>query len=249
MGAWELYLLFFLVAFVYASVGFGGGSSYLALLALFGVSYTIARSTSLMCNITVVLGSVVLYHRWGLLAWKRLLPLVALSVPAAFLGGYYPLTERTFYLLLGFALIAAASTTWFSPRLRHMDEEDSSPPGDWSFLEVALGAGIGLLSGMVGIGGGIFLAPALYLLHWGNPRQIAAACSLFILVNSAAGLAGQMLSPIFEFDWQFALPLVGCVLLGGQLGVRVAKGWFPAVYIRKGTALLIFYVAIRLLMK
>ena len=105
MGPWELYLLFFLVALVYSSVGFGGGSSYLALLALFGVDVLVMRSTSLLCNITVVTGSVFIFYKAGFLNLRKALPLVLASMPMAFLGGYVPVNKDTFKLILGATLV------------------------------------------------------------------------------------------------------------------------------------------------
>ncbi|MAT53337.1 MAG: hypothetical protein CMN32_02570 [Saprospirales bacterium] len=247
MGPWELYLLFFLVALVYSSVGFGGGSSYLALLALFGVDVLVMRSTSLLCNITVVTGSVFIFYKAGFLNLRKALPLVLASMPMAFLGGYVPVNKDTFKLILGATLVLAGVMTWFSPKLRQLDLGSGSSPRQSNAINAAMGGGIGFLSGMVGIGGGIFLAPLLYLTKWDRPKVIAATSSFFILVNSVFGLGGQMSSPQFRMDWSFALPLMLCVLAGGQIGVRLATRKFPSVYIRKATALLVLYVGLRLL--
>lgn len=247
MDFWELYLLFFLVALVYSSVGFGGGSSYLALLAIFGVDLLVMRSTSLLCNITVVAGSVYIFYKAGYLKLRKVLPLILASMPMAFLGGYVPVDKEVFKLILGATLVLAGLMTWFSPRLRQLDVAINTTTRQNHAMNAAMGAGIGFLSGMVGIGGGIFLAPLLYLTKWDSPKVIAATSSFFILVNSVFGLGGQMSSPHFQMDWNFALPLMLCVLAGGQIGVRLATKKLPPVYIRRATALLVFYVGVRML--
>jgi hypothetical protein len=245
MPSWEIILLFFMVAALYSSVGFGGGSSYLAFLALFGVNYLIVRSTALLCNIVVVTGGVYIFYKNGHLKLRQILPLTLASVPMAFLGGYLPLREHTFFLLLGSTLAIAAFFTWFQPQAKQrpgwLDEQ-------WkNTFPMAAGGGIGLLSGMVGIGGGIFLAPLLYLTRWDLPKTIAATSSFFILVNSIAGLGGQMVKPEFQMDWKFSLPLLVSVFLGGQLGSRMGAVRLPQVWVRRATALLIVYVGIRIL--
>ncbi|TAK41097.1 MAG: sulfite exporter TauE/SafE family protein [Saprospiraceae bacterium] len=247
MADWELYFLFFLIALLYSSVGFGGGSSYLAILALFGVDYLLTHSTALFCNIAVVSGSVYIFHKKGHLDLKKTLPLVAASVPLAFVGGYLPIRENAFFILLGFTLLIAGILTWLKPQIEKLPQNPSGPKS--KFQNPVIGGGIGLLSGMVGIGGGIFLAPVLYLTRWAQPKTIAATSSLFILVNSIAGLGGQLAKPDFEIDLKFVLPLLACVILGGQIGVRIAVNHFPAIWVRRATALLIMYVGVRLLLK
>ncbi|MEZ4958576.1 MAG: sulfite exporter TauE/SafE family protein [Saprospiraceae bacterium] len=245
--AWEVYIFFFLVALTYSSVGFGGGSSYLAILALLDVNYLVTRSTALLCNIMVVTGGVYIFHKKGHLDWKKALPLTLASVPLAFVGGYLPLKERSFFLLLGATLLVAAFVTWLQPQLQERDFWHKRKQANT--LSIAMGGGIGFLSGMVGIGGGIFLAPLLYLTRWSAPKTIAATSSLFILVNSISGLWGQMLKPDFKMDWHFALPLLAVVFLGGQIGSRLGAVRLPQIWVRRATALLILYVSIRILIK
>ncbi len=244
---WEIYLFFFLIAMTYSSVGFGGGSSYLAVLALLDVNFLVTRSTALLCNVVVVTGGVYIFHKQGHLNWKKALPLTLASVPLAFIGGYLPLKERTFFLLLGATLLLAAIITWFQPQVQDKNFWEKHKHGD--SVSIGMGGGIGLLSGMVGIGGGIFLAPLLYLTRWAVPKTIAATASLFILVNSIAGLGGQMAKPDFKMDWQFALPLLSVVFLGGQAGSRLGAVRMPQVWVRRATALLILYIAATLLIK
>ena len=244
-------VLFFLTAVLYAAVGFGGGSTYNALLVLNGTDYRILPAIALACNITVVTGGVWRFARAGQLSLRRTAPFLAASVPAAWMGGRLPVPEMVFIGLLGSALLLSGL------RLAFMSEASPVPAGDAAEhsgsnrpVSFAIGGAIGLLSGVVGIGGGIFLAPVLYLMRWGAPRQIAGACSLFILANSVSGLAGQVMKLSNMDVLSSALPywpLLVCVLIGGQVG-----SWFGAiglkpVYIKRLTAILILYVAARLL--
>ena len=241
---WEIYLLFFFIAALYASVGFGGGSSYIAVLALFGADFLLIRSSSLLCNIVVVSFGTLIFYKQGHLDLKKALPLVIASVPMAFLGGYLPIEERTFFIMLGITLLVAALLTWWQPRFKNPTEKKENP-----FFNPILGGGIGFLSGMVGIGGGIFLAPLLYLTRWAEAKTIAATASLFILLNSVAGVFGQLAKSNFQFDWKFALPLMVAVFLGGQIGSRLGAVKLPAIWVRRATAVLILYIGIQLLVK
>lgn len=245
MGVLGLAALFALTALAYAMVGFGGGSTYTALLVLADTDYRILPAISLACNITVVTGSVVHYARAGEVRWKRLLPLVALSVPFAWLGGRIDLPETVFITVLGLALLASAIALVFRSPAPIV-----SAPRRPVWLEPALGGGIGFLAGLVGIGGGIFLAPILHLLRWGPAITIAAAASVFILVNSVAGLAGQVqrLAATGEAASLFAYwPLLPAVLVGGQIGVWLGRTKTSETWLVRLTALLVFFVALRLL--
>lgn len=242
-----LMLLFFLIAVVYASAGFGGGSSYLAVLALFGLSAAAMRPIALLCNVAVVSGNVWVFHRSGHLPFRRALPTLLASVPMAFLGGYLPLRERTFLLLLGTSLVLAGGLLFLqktTSRQTQQTENQASENGALAqrpLSTAAIGGGIGLLSGMVGIGGGIFLSPVLHLLRWASAKQIAATASLFILVNSLAGLAGQFAQKNASIDWPTALPLMAIVLLGGQIGSRLSAFRLPQNAVRLATAALTLY--------
>jgi hypothetical protein len=244
----EFYILiiaFFFIALVYSSVGFGGGSSYLALLAVMAVSYEILRPTALLCNIVVVTGGTFIFFREGFLDLKKNWPFILFSVPMAFFGGYLPIKQNTFFLLLGLSLIAAAVLLWFQNALQKKSETPSAYAGHF-LIKIGLGSFIGLLSGMVSIGGGIFLSPILHLLRWDDAKKISALASLFILVNSISGLAGQ-LTRQSSLDWKFIVPLLVAVLAGGQLGSRLGAKWFNAIYIKRITALLILVAGINIL--
>jgi len=240
-----LVALFFLTALAYAMVGFGGGSTYTALLVLAETDYRILPAISLACNITVVTGSVIQYGSAKLIRWKRLLPLAALSVPMAWLGGMMEMPERAFITLLGLALLGSAAALIF--RRPHIPGE-AKPLPVWS--GPALGGGIGFLAGLVGIGGGIFLAPVLHFIRWGPAREIAAAASVFILINSMAGLAGhtQRLGGSGELVALTSYwPLLPAVLIGGQIGVWLGRTRTSDIWLIRLTAMLVLFVALRLL--
>lgn len=250
----ELILLFLCIAAVYASAGFGGGSSYLAALALLGFSAATMRPLALLCNVVVVLGNTWVFHQNHLIDWRRSLPLLFASVPMAFLGGYLPVREREFLLLLGGSLVVAALLLFFqnsrppqtqTPENQSFKPQPTSLPINQSTNQPArqalVGGGIGLLSGMVGIGGGIFLAPVLHLWRWAAPKTIAATASLFILVNSLAGLAGQFAQKQAQIDWSLAGPLMGAVLVGGQIGSSLTAVKLPQHIVRITTAVLTLY--------
>lgn len=245
---WPVLLLFFGVALLYSSVGFGGGSSYLAILTLFGFQFSFLRALALLCNITVVSNGTFQFWRKGLLDFKKILPLGIVSVPMAYLGGKLPLKEQTFFVLLGITLILAAILMWFQKNLQNNKRHEWMTK-NMTIFNVIIGGVIGFISGMVGIGGGIFLAPLLYLLKWDEPKKIAATASFFILVNSIAGLIGQAGNPNFEMNWPLALSLMAAVGLGGIVGTYVGTVKFNPNTVRRLTAILIFYVAVNILSK
>jgi uncharacterized membrane protein YfcA len=239
-----LAIAFALTALLYASVGFAGGSTYNALLALAGVDHRVFPIVALVCNLIVATGGTIRFARADLVPWRRLLPLLALSVPAAWVGGMLPVSKQLFLWLLGGSLLTA-SILLLLQRERDIEERRST------FLGPAVAAPIGLLSGIVGIGGGIFLAPVLHLIVWDKTKRVAAAASVFILANSIAGLGGQLTKISGRPDLIGAAasywPLALAVLVGGQIGTHAGVQLLPAVWLRRLTALLILYVAIRLL--
>lgn len=243
---WLLVVGFFVIALVYASVGFGGGSSYLALLALpvFAIPFPVIRATALCCNLIVVTGGVWIFIKEGKLSWKESWPFLAASVPLAYVGALFPIRERDFFVLLGITLAVAAVVLWFQGSIR-----TRSPMIQTRQRTLLLGGAIGALSGVVGIGGGIFLSPALHFLGWLDARRIAALASVFILANSASSLVGLAQRGIPALEWPFILPLLLAVLAGGQIGSRLGVSWFSVIYIRKATALLILVAAVNILLE
>lgn len=242
-----LALLFGITAALYAAVGFGGGSTYNALLALWGVDYRILPAIALLCNIIVVTGGSIRFARAGLVPWRRLWPILLLSAPMAWLGGRMPISESLFTGLLGLSLLIAGLLLLFQPERR-----DDLPDHQSRVVTPLIGAAVGLLSGLVGIGGGIFLAPIMHLIGWARAKRIAASASLFILVNSIAGLIGQLMKiadPVLEAELLSYWPLGIAVLIGGQLGSVVGIKLLRASLVRRVTAVLILYVAVRMLGK
>lgn len=240
-----LALLFGIIALIYASVGFGGGSSYTALLTLTGIEPGLIPVISLCCNIVVVTGGTIRFWRAGLIDWKTVLPLLLVSAPLAFLGGLMPLKETTFLLLLGSTLLLSAIALILpQERLTELKLPQS--------LVLALSGIVGLLAGLSGIGGGIFMAPVLHLIRWAEAKRIAAFASLYILANSITGLTGQLLKggvsavggPASTY-W----PLLLAVLVGGQIGSHIGIKLFSPILLRRMTALLVGYAAIRLLLQ
>lgn len=235
--------LFGLTALLYAAVGFGGGSTYTALLILGGVAVGLVPAISLACNIIVVSGGTIRFARAGVMPWAKALPLIAVAAPLAFLGGLTPVKQGVLVVLLGLSLFASSAALLFQPQAARV--ADLSPR-----LLLPIAAGLGYLAGVVGIGGGIFLAPILHLVRWAEARSVAATASLFILVNSLFGLTGQLLKGKgLEMAHAVAdhWPLLVAVLIGGAVGTQIAVRTGPAVLIRRLTALLVGFVAIRLL--
>lgn len=235
-----LAFVFFLIAAIYASVGLGGGSSYIALLLVAGLAIADVRFFALVCNILVVGGASFKYISVRLVPWRKVLPIVGLSVPMAFLGGTIALDGRVYTGLAGIALLLASVLLLTE---RSVPVAYSRKP---TAMLGAVGGGIGFLSGLIGIGGGIFLAPLLHVTRWESAKLISATASLFILANSLAGLLGQ-LQQRPSVDLQLMLMLGAAVFIGGQLGTHYNIKLLPAHYIRRITGTLVGVVAVRLL--
>lgn len=236
---------FALTALLYAAVGFGGGSTYSALLALAGFDYRLLPLLSLACNIVVVSGSSVRFARAGVTPWRGAAVLTAIAAPAAFLGGLTPINEAAFLSVLGVSLVLTGLTLL----VPQTSTGDGRPTRGARWMPL-LAAPIGYLAGLVGIGGGIFLAPLLHLTRWNTARAVAATAALFILVNSLFGLAGQLIKNGPDRMGEaitLGLPLLIAVVLGGQLGSLLAVRFLPQAAIRWLTAALTIWVGARLL--
>lgn len=237
---------FALTALLYSAVGFGGGSTYSALLALAGVDFRLLPIVSLACNIVVVTGSSIRFARAGLTPWRGAALLTAIAAPAAFIGGLTPIGEAAFLALLGASLVLTGLTLLLPATAAR--EGESTRAARWMPM---IAAPIGYLAGLVGIGGGIFLAPLLHLARWNGARQIASTAAFFILVNSIFGIAGQLLKNgpgLMGAAVAFGLPLLIAVVIGGQIGSLLAVRYLPQKAIRWLTSGLTIYVGARLLL-
>lgn len=242
-----LALAFFVTALLYSSVGFGGGSTYNALLALTLADIATVPVIALVCNILVVAIGSWRFIRGGHLSWQRFWPLAALSIPAALLGGYLRVPAWLFVGLLALALAVSGLLMLWQPLWRR--EAPAGTARSSRLVDVAGGAALGLLAGITGIGGGIYLSPLLHLRRWADSKAIAATCALFILVNSVGGLVGQLLKSgapatlgVLEANWL----LFPAVALGGLIGSTLGSLKLSNDLLRILTALLILYVAVRL---
>lgn len=245
--AW-LFVGFLITATLYASVGFGGGSTYSALLVVADTDYRLIPVVSLLCNLAVVSGGSLAFWKRGWLDSQLAFPLAATSVPFAWLGGATPIGRDSFLAILGGILVATGLLL-----LRREDREGAAPMGTSGprpLVASLLGGSFGYLAGLVGIGGGIFLAPALHLTRMAPARKIAATTSIFILLNSLAGLAGQAYKlrgtelPGEAVPYLMLLP---AVLIGGRIGSVAGASLLPASLLRQLTGVLILLVGGRLL--
>jgi uncharacterized membrane protein YfcA len=246
MQHWELLVFFFIVAAVYASVGFGGGSSYLAIMALYALPFKEMRLTALICNIIVVGGGTWVYIQHKQVNWKKIVPIVILSVPMAFFGAKLKLSQEVFFVILGCSLLVASVLLWIKTK---SDNKGIIVKEDVYVKDGLIGGAIGFLSGMVGIGGGIFLSPILNLTRWDNSKNIAATASVFILVNSIAGIVGQLTEPPEHLNYTMIGLLCVAVFIGGQIGSRVSSLRFNMLAVRRVTAILVFIAGLEVLNK
>ena len=239
-----LSILFFVTAVLYSSVGFGGGSTYLALLLIWGVPYFIFPLIALSCNIIVVSGNCFNYIRAGNLNLKLLIPYLIGSIPLAFIGGSLPIEKRFFEILL--FLVLATAGILLLLNFRAYDDKEKSYRKVPIIISILIGGVLGFVSGVVGIGGGIFLSPILFLIRAGKPKHIVTTASLFILINSFSGIMGQITknAVLNEISNYWYLLLI--VLVGGQLGNFLNLKIFPTRILALVTAGLILFVAIRM---
>ena len=237
-------ILFFVTAIIYASVGFGGGSTYLALLLLWDVPYYIFPIIALACNIIVVSGNSFNYIRAGNLNIKLLLPYLLGSIPFAFIGGSIEIDKNIFEIILFVVLAVAGLLLLFNFKSygNHSKIYKSLP----LFVSIPIGIILGFVSGIVGIGGGIFLSPILYLLKAANPNHITTTVSLFILINSIFGIFGQITKDINLHEITNYLYLLIAVFVGGQIGNFLNIKIIPTRILALITSLLVIFVAARM---
>ena len=237
--------IFFLVtAILYSSVGFGGGSTYLALLVLWKVSYTVFPVIALLCNIIVVSGNCFNYIKAGNLNAKLLIPYIIGSVPFAFIGGSLAIEKELFELLLFIVLTVAGILLLFN--FRFYEDREASYKKIPLLISILIGSVLGFISGVVGIGGGIFLSPILFLIHAGKAKHIATIASLFILINSISGVAGQLTKNLVLEELLSYWYLFIVVLIGGQIGNFLNIKVFSSRMLVLLTALLVLFVSIRM---
>jgi len=239
-----LAILFLATAILYSSVGFGGGSTYLALLLIWGVPYFIFPVIALSCNIIVVSGNCFNYIRTGNLNLKLLLPYLIGSIPLAFIGGSLPIEKRLFEILLFLVLATAGALLLLN--FKSYDDKEENYIKIPIPVSILIGGVLGFISGVVGIGGGIFLSPILFLIRAGRPKHIVTTASLFILINSVSGIIGQLTKNAVINEIPNYWYLLVAVLIGGQLGNFLNLKIFPTHILALVTAILVIFVAVRM---
>ncbi len=239
-----LSILFFVTALIYSSVGFGGGSTYLAILLIWGVPYTIFPVIALVCNIIVVSGNSINFIRSKNININLLFPYLIGSIPFAFIGGSISIEKNLFEILL-FCILSVAGI-FLLIESKAFNKEKIKINKIPRLVSISIGSIIGFMSGIVGIGGGIFLSPLLFLMKAGYPRHITSSASLFILINSIFGIAGQLtkdqvLNQVITY-W----PLFLSVLIGGQIGSVLNVKFLSNKILALITSFLVIFVAIRM---
>ena len=239
-----LSILFFVTAILYSSVGFGGGSTYLALLLVWEIPYFIFPIIALFCNVIVVSGNSFNYIRTGNLNIRLLLPYLIGSIPLAFIGGSLSIEKKLFELLLFVVLLSAGFLLLY--KFKSYDDKESSYRNISFSISIIIGSILGFISGVVGIGGGIFLSPILFLIKAGKPKHIVTAASLFILINSIFGIFGQLTKNDVLLQLSNYWYLFAAVLIGGQLGNFLNLKIFPTRILALVTAFLVLFIAFRM---
>jgi uncharacterized membrane protein YfcA len=239
-----LSILFFITAILYSSVGFGGGSTYLALLLIWNIPYYIFPVIALLCNIIVVTGNSINYVKAGNHNLKLLLPFLIGSIPLAFFGGTLKINKEIFEILLFFVLFIAGLLLLINNK--SYEDKNIIIKKVNLFFSISIGSVLGFISGIVGIGGGIFLSPILFLLKADRPKNIATTASLFILINSISGILGQLtketvLNEIFSY-WSLFLAVLAGGLIGNFLNIKILSNRTLALI----TSLLVIFIAIRM---
>jgi uncharacterized membrane protein YfcA len=236
-------LLFFAAAVLYASVGHAGASAYLAAMSLVGITATVMRPTALVLNLFVASIVIIRFHRAGALPWRQLVPLAIGSVPAAFVGGVIHLPGELYRPLVALVLLVGA---WRLATATTSAEAEATRPGVPFLPGIAAGAAIGLLAGLSGTGGGIFLTPLLVLAGWTRTRDAAGLSGAFILVNSISGIAGLMTGGI---TLPQALPAwIAAVVAGGLIGSWLGSRRFSILQLRRVLALVLVIAAVKLVL-
>ena len=242
-----LSILFFVTAILYSSVGFGGGSTYLALFLIWDVPYYIIPIMALFCNMIVVSGNCFNYIKAGNHNLKLLIPYLIGSIPLAFIGGSLQIEKDFFEILLFIVLTLAGFLLLF--KFRSYEDNNETYRNIPKIISIIIGGILGFISGIVGIGGGIFLSPILFLIRAGKPKHIVTAASIFILINSISGISGQLTKDLVLTEIQNYWFLFLAVFVGGQIGNHLNLKIFPARILALVTAVLVIFVAARMGLK
>ena len=242
-----LSILFFVTAILYASVGFGGGSTYLALMLIWDIPYYIFPVIALICNIFVVSGNSFNYIKAGNLNLKLLIPYLIGSIPLAFFGGSLELDKNLFEIFLFIVLTLAGTLLLIN--FKSYDDNESTYRNIPIFISILIGAILGFVSGVVGVGGGIFLSPILFLFKADSPKNIVTNASLFILINSISGIFGQLFKENIINEILPYWPLFFAVLVGGLFGNFLNLKIFSNRILALITSLLVIFVAVRMGLK
>ena len=239
-----LTIFFFITAILYSSIGFGGGSTYLALMLIWDIPFYIFPIIALICNIIVVFGNSINFLRTKSINLNLLTPYLIGSVPFAFFGASASIDKDLFEILLFLILLIAGIFLLLESKSFTKDQiKIKKIP---KVLSIIIGSIIGFISGLVGIGGGIFLSPILFLLKAGYPRHITSTASLFILINSIFGIAGQLTKDMVLHEFLNYWPLFVAVLIGGQIGSFLNIKFLSNKVLALITSFLVIFVAIRM---
>ena len=228
-----------IVAFLYSSVGHAGASGYIAAMTLFGLAPSVIKPTALVLNILVACLSSWQFWKAGHFSWKLFWPFAILSVPLAFLGGYLDLPTHIFKIVIGIVLLYSAVRFLIQPKPDEEPNEPSKP------VAMSVGAGLGFLSGLTGVGGGIFLTPILIFMRWARTKTASAISALFILVNSVSGLLGNITST--KALPAFALPLALSAVGGGAFGSYLGSRKLSPTAIKRFLGIVLLIAGIKML--
>jgi uncharacterized membrane protein YfcA len=250
MEGFEVLILaaIFLVAVLYSSVGHGGGSGYLAVMAFFAIAPNVTKPTALALNIFVSGIATIQFYRRGHFSWKVFLPFALASIPLAFIGGTIDLPIEYYKILLGLVLLFAAFRLAWKFRNKEEEAEDKEEKisGHPLWLALIIGSLIGITSGLIGVGGGIFLTPILFLTNWTETRRAAGISAMFVLVNSAAGLLGNYQNavnlPANVWTW------IIVAVIGGIIGSTLGSKYFNSIALRRALAVVLLVAGVKLLL-
>jgi uncharacterized membrane protein YfcA len=232
------------VAFLYSAVGHGGATGYIAVLSLFGVKHESIASSTLVVNCVVAGLALLAYIRAGKYSHKTVLPYLILSVPCAFIGARIPVDKHAFTIILCVLLPLAGLRFLFWPDLKGQDDAVVKPPP--LVLAAAIGAVLGLISGIVGIGGGVFLSPIMISGRYATTKQTAAASALFILANSLSGIAGRLVDGRLDINGPSLLPFLGAAIVGALVGSHYGASHFSSTLLKRILGVVLVIAAIKL---